>query len=304
LLESRHGGDPQFERFVRQDVERFRQRVLDAARLTPGMTLVDVGAGEGLIAFGAITRIGPSLRVILTDISAPLLDHARQLAAQLGVRDQCRFVLGSAEKLEGLADASADVVATRASLAYVPDKAAAFREFHRVLKPGGRISLAEPIMQDEAFEACALGRLIAAQPDNPEIDYLRLLYRWKAAQYPSTEEQVWLNPITNFSERDLVRFARQAGFVDIHMELHIDHRLTAAPEGGPLASWEVFESFAPYPGAPSLRQVLAEKFTPEERRRFEQIMRSQVESRTWITSEVVAYLTADKPRRSAAPSVP
>jgi ubiquinone/menaquinone biosynthesis C-methylase UbiE len=271
------------------------------------MTLVDVGTGDGLIAFGAITRIGPSLSVILTDISAPLLEHARQLAIQLGVQGQCRFVLGSAEKLEGLADASADVVATRASLAYVPDKIAAFHEFHRVLKPGGRISLAEPIMQDDAFEACALGRLIAAQPDNPDIEFLRLLHRWKAAQYPATEEQVWRTPITNFSERDLVRLARQAGFVDIHMELHIDHRLTTAPEGGPpspLASWELFQSFAPHPGAPSLRQVLAEKFTTEERQRFEQLMRPQVESHMWATSEVVAYLTADKPKQPTARFVP
>jgi hypothetical protein len=133
---------------------------------------------------------------------------------------------------------------------------------------------------------------------------LRLIHRWKAAQYPATEEEVWRNPITNFSERDLVRFARQAGFVDIHLELHIDHRMTPAPEGGPLASWDTFLSFAPHPWAPPLRQIMAERFSGEERQRFERMMRPQVESRTWISSEVVAYLAAVKPGRPAAPCVP
>ncbi|WP_348240817.1 methyltransferase domain-containing protein, partial [Salmonella enterica] len=50
-----------------------------------------------------------------------------------------------AETLEGIADSSVDVVTTRSVLIYVDDKAAAFAAFHRVLKPGGRVSLFEPI---------------------------------------------------------------------------------------------------------------------------------------------------------------
>jgi ubiquinone/menaquinone biosynthesis C-methylase UbiE len=294
LLHARHGGDPAFARFVQRDVERIRQRVLDGAEPAPGMTLIDVGAGDGVVAFGAIARVGPSLRVVLTDISAPLLDHARETATALGVRGQCEFVQGSAEKLDWLPDAAADIVTTRASLAYVADKAAALREFHRVLKPGGRISLAEPIMQDDAFEACALGKMVAAQPDHEDIAFLKLLHRWKAAQYPSTEALIWKSPITNFSERDLLRFAKHAGFVEIHLELHIDHQMTTAPGCEHPADWEVFLSVSPHPWAPSLRQILAEKFTAEERTLFERLMRPQVESSTWTYTGVVAYLTAQK----------
>jgi arsenite methyltransferase len=302
LLHGRFGGDPAIEQMVRQDVQRFRDRVLDAAQLAPGMTLVDVGAGEGLVAFGALARIGPTLQVVLTDISPALLELCRHTAAQLGVQDQCRFLQGSAERLAGVADASADVVALRATLAYVPDKIAAFHEFFRVLRPRGRLSLAEPILQDEAFEACSLGKLIAAQPGHKDIDFLRLLYKWKSAQYPVTEERIWHNPITNYSERDLVRFARHAGFVEIHVELHIDHRLSAIGDGGGggAASWDAFVSISPHPGAPNLRQIMADRFTPEERSRLEQIMRPQVEGRRWISTDVVAYMTAVKP----GPSTP
>ena len=296
LLDARYGGDTAYRAHVQRDVQRFSQRVLAGAQLAPGMTLIDVGAGDGLIAFGAIEEVGPSLGVVLTDISPALLEHARGRAAELGVERQCRFVPGSAEHLEGVADASADVVATRASLAYVADKVAALREFCRVLKPGGRVSLCEPVLQDEAFEVCALGRMIVAQPDHRDIEFLRYFHRWKAAQYPATEEAVWQNPITNYSERDLVRFARLAGLVDIHLELHVDFRSNPAPDGGPLASWDVFVALAPFPGAPSLAQVLAEQFTPAERARFEALLRPQVESQAWVTSESVAYMTAVKPR--------
>ena len=55
------------------------------------------------------------------------------------------FVRAAAEDLSTIADASADVVTTRSVLIYVDDKAAAFRAFHRVLKPGGRLSIFEPI---------------------------------------------------------------------------------------------------------------------------------------------------------------
>jgi len=74
-----------------------------------------------------------------------------------------------------------DVAATRAALAYVPDKSAALREFHRVLKAGGRISLAEPILQDDAFFARALRKRVESQTGESQDRFLTLLHRWKAA---------------------------------------------------------------------------------------------------------------------------
>lgn len=52
------------------------------------MTLADIGTGDGLVAFGAISRIGSSLSVILTDLSQALLSHTEQRAIELGVRQR------------------------------------------------------------------------------------------------------------------------------------------------------------------------------------------------------------------------
>jgi SAM-dependent methyltransferase len=163
LLHQRHADDPAYGQVVQSIVESCADRVLDGAQLATGMTLLDVGAGEGLVAFRAIDRIGPSLRVMLTDVSAPMLRHAESVAVQRNVRAQCTFIECTAENLSGIADASVDVVATRAALAYVADKKAAFGEFFRTLKPGGRLSIAEPILQDEAFYARALRRRVEDQ---------------------------------------------------------------------------------------------------------------------------------------------
>jgi ubiquinone/menaquinone biosynthesis C-methylase UbiE len=65
-------------------VGRLADRILDDAKLSPGMILADVGAGEGLLAFRAIERVGPMLQVVLTDISGPMLRHAEALAVQRG----------------------------------------------------------------------------------------------------------------------------------------------------------------------------------------------------------------------------
>src|SRR5579863_5789900 len=82
LLHRRHADDPALAQILRAEVERFADRVLDAAKLAPGMKLADVGTGEGVIAFRAIERIGPTLSVLLTDVSAPMLRHAASLASQ------------------------------------------------------------------------------------------------------------------------------------------------------------------------------------------------------------------------------
>jgi arsenite methyltransferase len=289
LLHGRHGGDAAFDRTVRADVEPYADRVLDAAKLEPGMTLADIGTGDGLIAFRAIDRIGPSLHVVLTDISAPMLRHTQALASERGVQQQCSFVECGADKLTGIPDASVDVAATRAVLAYVADKAAALREFHRILKPGGRISLAEPIFQDDAFAACALKAMVDAQrPDNSD-PFRPLLHRWKAAQFPDTHEKIALSPIANFSERTLFELVRVSGFTQIHLELHIDMLASK------ITSWKVFLESSPHPWAPPLTDILAEQFTPEERQFFEKMLRPLVESGQALTVIRAVYLNATKP---------
>src|SRR5258708_29541567 len=124
LLHRRHADDPAYGRVVESVVERVADHVLDDAKLSPGMTLADIGAGEGLLAFRAIERVGSTLQTVLTDISGPMLRHAESVAVQRGVRNQCTFIECSGERLNRIADSSMDVGATRAVLAYVPDKSA------------------------------------------------------------------------------------------------------------------------------------------------------------------------------------
>lgn len=289
LLHGRYADDAKFRQAVGGVVDRYVERLLAGGRLTAGQTLVDVGTGEGAVAFRAIERAGPTLKVWLTDISEAMLRHAEAQATQRGVRNQCTFLRCPADRLEGIADASVDLVVTRSVLAYAADKTAALREFHRVLKPGGRISLAEPVYQDDALAAAAVRAAIDATPPEHVSLLTILLHRWKAAQYPDTEEKILASPIANYSERDMIRFAQIAGFVELHLELHIDILPSI------VHSWDVFISSSPHPLAPPLSAIMAEQFTPEERELFERSLRPVVEDPQAVSTDRMLYLTARRP---------
>jgi ubiquinone/menaquinone biosynthesis C-methylase UbiE len=269
-------------------VQRIRDRVLDGAGLLSGRVLIDVGAGDGLIAFGAFDRAGPSLKAVLVDLSAPLLRLAQQRAMERGVREFCTFVQTSADRLDGIADESADVLTTRAVLAYVADKAAAARQFHRVLKPGGRISIAEPIYRDEAIHLAAFADFLVSSQAKSISAPVRLMHRCRTAQLPSTLPEIQNNPLTNFSERDLIALFLKAGFVEIHLELHIDFRRQAA------MSWDTFIDSAPRPGTPTLREVFALLLSDSEQRQLEEGYRPLVESGRHMYRDTIVYLTANK----------
>ncbi len=288
LLHRRHAGDAAFGDVIRTEVEAFADRVLDGARLSPGMKLLDIGSGEGVVAFRAIDRVGPDLQVVLTDISRAMLHHAQTVADQRHVNGQCIFLEASAEQLSGVTDASMDAVTARSVLAYVADKEAAFRECHRVLKPGGWLSIAEPVFRDEALAVVAMKQILDARPSNSTDSLLSFLYRWKSAQFPDTEAKIAENPLTNYGERDLVRFAQHCGFREIHLALHIDVR----PSRG--TPWKIFLEGSPHPWAPPLVSVLAERFDASERALFEALLRPKVESGGSLNTGRMAYLAARK----------
>ena len=117
-------------------LNRIRERVLDGARLETDDVVLDVGTGTGLLALGALERLGDDGEVIALDVSVECLE-----ALQAGCDDpRVSYLVGSAEVLP-LPDRSADAVLTRSVLMYVREKSEAAREFFRVLRPGGRISI-------------------------------------------------------------------------------------------------------------------------------------------------------------------
>src|SRR5579884_2289605 len=79
LLQRRFGGNPQQLQAMLEVLSSWRDRILQNARLAPGEHLLDVGCGDGLVAFEALDRVGSQGKVIFSDISQDLLDHSFSL---------------------------------------------------------------------------------------------------------------------------------------------------------------------------------------------------------------------------------
>jgi arsenite methyltransferase len=287
LLEVRHGGDAEYrEQMLAKSLHPVRDRVLDRAELRPGDTLLDVGCGDGLIAFGALDRLGPAGRVIFSDLSEDLLYHCRAEAAASGQLDRCDFVQATADRLDGIADASVDVVTTRSVLIYVKDKAAAFSEFRRVLRPGGRVSLFEPInvLMHGLEEHSLMG--YDARAISPLLAKVNAVFR---------TYQPNLDPMTDFDDRDLVRLAEQAGFALVDLELQVTVKSSCTP-----TPWDRFLRMSGNPLVPPLLQVLDQALTEHEKAEFTAYLRPLVEAGVGQDRRAVAYLKAtdDDPESS------
>lgn len=115
------------------------------AELQPGETVLDLGCGGGLDLALAARAVGPSGRAIGIDMAEPMVERAQNALTELGLT-WAEARVGYAETLP-LPDASIDCVLANGILNLSPDKSAVLREIARILKPGGRLVLAETTLR-------------------------------------------------------------------------------------------------------------------------------------------------------------
>ena len=109
-----------------------------------GETVVDIGCGAGMDLLLAARRVGSDGKAIGVDMTPDMRDRARSAAATLALR-QVEVMGGDATALP-LADESADVVISNGVLNLVPEKDKALGEIFRILRPGGRLQLADIVV--------------------------------------------------------------------------------------------------------------------------------------------------------------
>jgi ubiquinone/menaquinone biosynthesis C-methylase UbiE len=126
-----------YDRAVGRSTGQSIPALLRAARLAPGMRVLDIATGTGLAAEAAAQAVGPSGHMVAADISPAMLDRAR---GRLGGAPNVSLALEDGQSLS-FPDGGFDAVLCNMGLMYFPDPARGLSEFRRVLRPGGRAAV-------------------------------------------------------------------------------------------------------------------------------------------------------------------
>lgn len=172
---------------------------LAIAGLRPGEVVLDLGSGGGIDCFLAAKKVGPEGRVVGLDMTPEMIDLARRNAQELGMTN-VEFCFGQMEDIP-LPDESVDVIISNCVINLSPDKDAVFREAYRVLRPGGRVSISD----------------IVVDGDLPQ-SIRRRLDAWTACISGAIDESVYLAKIRAAGFERVEVVSRQRNIVDESIE--------------------------------------------------------------------------------------
>lgn len=255
LRTRRDGGSERMRAVNLARLATVRDRILDRAEIQPGETVLDVGTGQGLLGIAALDRVGPEGRVIFSDVSEPSLDDCRSEVEQLGSLDRSSFVRATAVDLSPIPAASVDVIVERAVLLFIEDPGHVFEEYHRVLRPDGRLSLGEPL---NIWMAVDRPGYLMGYDVTEVTDLERKLVAIERAAGTADRDL-----LCGFDDRDLIAMAHDAGFHDI--DVQTDLSVASPPARDDL---DVFLDTAPNPLAPTTRALMEAALTADEAQRF------------------------------------
>jgi arsenite methyltransferase len=256
-----------------------RDQILDRAQIQPGETVLDVGTGQGLLGLGALDRAGPDGHVIFSDISELVLDDCRGAVEKLSALARSSFVRASATHLSGVETASVDVIVERAVLLFIEDRARAFTEYHRVLRFGGRVSLAEPL---NSWMSVDQPGFLWGYDVTEVTDLERKLHDARRARGAANADV-----LCGFDDRDLVAMASAAGFQRVEAQTEL--ALAPPPARDDL---DAFLDTAPNPLAPTTRMLMAAALTVAEAERFTTALRDALREARGERRHAMTFLRA------------
>lgn len=144
--------------------------VLERAGVRPGMRVLDAGCGPGRVTLPAAVRVGPAGAVVAVDVQPAMLARLRE---RLATQRLTNVEVVEAGLGEGkLPESAFDVALLITVLGEIPDKAAALREIHRALRPGGVLSITE-VLPDPHYQRVTRVRELAASAGFHEAGIVR-----------------------------------------------------------------------------------------------------------------------------------
>ncbi len=183
----RHLGPVVFEPYARDLASRLQMK--------DGMRVLETACGTGIVTRRILERLPASGRLVATDLSQAMLDHAREA---LGSDARVEWRTADAQALP-FADNSFDAVAMQFGIMFVPDKPLALREAHRVLKQGGRLV-------HNAWDSFAKNA------------FARITHEVLAGAFPDDPPTFYLTPFADHDPAEHERRARNAGFREVKVE--------------------------------------------------------------------------------------
>ncbi|MHC4954657.1 MAG: arsenite methyltransferase [Planctomycetota bacterium] len=173
------------------------------AGVEPGETVLDLGSGAGFDLLIAAEKVGPNGRVIGVDMTDAMIEKARENITRAGA-EHIEVRKGIIEKLP-VDDGSVDWVISNCVINLSPEKERVFGEVHRVLAPGGRISISDIVVHDlpewarkkaEAYAACIGGAI-------SESEYIAGLEKAGLADVTVTDRLAYTaEQLASFGETD------------------------------------------------------------------------------------------------------
>ena len=256
-----------------------RNKVLDRAKLKPDDVLIDIGTGTGLLAFGAYERfeeMGGTGKSIASDAFMDCVEECFKIAKSCGIEEKMGFVQADASDTK-LPDNSVDVVVMRSVLVHIVDKEKPIKDFFRILKPGGRISVFEPII-------------------TKNTRYYQLMTPEKYHNYEDLKaaEEIMVtdpnDPLMNFDEETLKTNFENAGFKNTDIEIVVQTSQYQATRD----MVEPWFNTPPSPGSPTVKEKFLRTFSEEEVDKFLEMLKDDVDGRVITINSPTAYIFAEK----------